>query len=267
MNENNKLEIIDTESEELALPDSQSLAAFDNRQKLLDHALSIGLKATSFGDWQDYGGTPYLQGSGAEKMLPKLPGFQITGVERTREDFEDKKGPFYVYSCKGLAVFYTSKIEVFGQCSSRYHVSAKRKEGTLPMEDINVTDVMSDAYSDMVRNAITRLFGLRNLEWDALEKFGIYKGNRTSLKSKKEEAPKNIESAPREELPPPEEKKESYWKWENKEGKTLIFANPGELLTEHFLKGCGMKKSKKGSFYADSSANLEAMLKAALEVR
>jgi len=106
-------------------------------------------------------------------------------------------------------------MEAIGSCSSRdkffaYVSEIRDRNGNVireaswkPLSEIDETNVMKAAYTNLLVNGITRLLGIRNLTWDDLKEFGIDKdkvakveyrsSKRTSRKKNSSTSPEKIQ--------------------------------------------------------------------------
>lgn len=146
----------------------------EQRVNQLQRILETSLKVTNSQDWIDQQGKPYLMGSGAEKIA-RLFGLRIKDVKSDKRNSQDEKGSFYFYVYTGVVEMGTGKdsIEAVGTCSSKDQFFAKKGGVLKPLSEIDETNIMKAAYTNMVVNGITRLLGLRNLTWEQLQKAGL----------------------------------------------------------------------------------------------
>lgn len=144
---------------------------------VLDKVLGIAVKRTTHYDWVDQMGKPYLTSSGAEKLMP-LFGVCLTNTRCEKNFANDDKGQYYLYQYKGTFSWKGGSIEAIGACSSRDKFFAwdSREQTYKPLSEVDETNILKAAYSNMMVNGITRLLGIRNLTWENLQKYGIDKG-------------------------------------------------------------------------------------------
>lgn len=145
------------------------------RNELLARKIkTLAIKQTNPKDWADMDGKPYLQASGAEKIA-RLFGisWRICEGYPQRDDQKDDKGSYYVYTYKGEFEMCGKTIEVIGTCSQRDKFFG-RKGGELKNEsEIDVTNIIRKAMTNMEVNGITRMLGIRNLTWEELAEAGL----------------------------------------------------------------------------------------------
>ena len=160
---------------------------------------SLALRVTNTADWVDQQGKPYLVSSGAEKVA-RLFGIWWGNMKYTKEEGEDTKGKFYIYSCMGNFSLKNQTIEAIGTCSSRDPFFGKANGEWKPIYEVDEPNIKKSAYSNCIVNGITRLLGIRNLTWEEIQKgAGIdqskvskveygkgAKGGNTSTKDEKE---------------------------------------------------------------------------------
>lgn len=156
------------------------------RNELLARKIkTLALKQTNPKDWADMDGNPYLQASGAEKIA-RLFGisWRICDGYPQRDDQKDDKGSYYVYTYKGEFEMGGKTIEVIGTCSQRDKFFG-RKGGELKNEsEIDVTNIIRKAMTNMEVNGITRMLGIRNLTWEEINEAGIKQENSNAVNYK-----------------------------------------------------------------------------------
>ena len=158
------------------LGDDQLLAvaaAAERRIEAVNKIKGLALKVTNSRDWNDQGGNPYLQVSGAEKVA-RLFGVSWRLDAPTRDDHDDGH---FSYTFKGYFNMGTAEIEVVGTRSSKDPFFAGKKDDPLPPSEIDRNDVKKGAMTNCIGNGISRLLGIRNLTWEELEKAGIQRGS------------------------------------------------------------------------------------------
>ncbi len=130
----------------------------------------LAMQVTNYQDWVDFGGKPWMTTPGAEKV-GRLFGIRIRETHYKKEKGTDDKGDyyFYVYSGKASLPGDYDEIEVVGTCSSRDEFFAVNKGEDRPLSEIDETDIMKAAMSNMMQNGITRLLGIRNCTWEELK--------------------------------------------------------------------------------------------------
>jgi len=148
------------------------LAIAQRRVDFVGKLIDLALRRTTYLDWIDQQGKPYLMHSGAEKVA-RLFGVSISDVNSRKEWTEDNLGRYYIYVTTGRASLpgKFDSIEAMGTCGQRdrffgYDSKTKSYKDTA---DIDETNVMKASYSNFTVNAITHLLGLRNLTWEQLD--------------------------------------------------------------------------------------------------
>ena len=148
------------------------LAIAQRRVDFVGKLIDLALRRTTYLDWIDQQGKPYLMHSGAEKVA-RLFGVSISDVNSRKEWTEDNLGRYYIYVTTGRASLpgKLDSIEAMGTCGQRdrffgYDSKTKSYKDTA---DIDETNVMKASYSNFTVNAITHLLGLRNLTWEQLD--------------------------------------------------------------------------------------------------
>jgi len=152
------------------------IANAEKQVKILEKILAIAVQRTNQYDWLDQNGKPYLTSSGAEKLMP-LFGVSLFETNSEKTYSKDEKGDYYIYKYKGTFSWKGGSIEALGACSSRDKFFAwdSKAQTFKSLPEVDETNIMKAAYSNMMVNGITRLLGIRNLTWEQLEKYGIRK--------------------------------------------------------------------------------------------
>ena len=150
------------------------IARAEKSLEVMKKVLGIAIKRTNPKDWVDQGGKPYLTCSGAEKIAP-LFGIKVEGVVSQRDEREDEKGKYYLYSFIARFKWAAGDIEAIGVCSSRdkfFSWDGTKKEWKA-LSEFDEGNIKKAAYSNMMANGITRVLGIRNLTWADLEEYGV----------------------------------------------------------------------------------------------
>jgi hypothetical protein len=155
-------------------PEDLPLQEIEKRTLMFPKILELAVKNTQSSDWVDFGGNPWLDTPGAERIA-RVFGFTVKETRFEKLDRQDRDGPYYIYIWYGKVGLNKNDlwIDAIGACSSKkpFHSieHGKRKH----IEDINEMNILKDAYSNLVENGVTRFLGLRGLDWETLEKAGI----------------------------------------------------------------------------------------------
>jgi len=163
------------ETEVPLMPEAEAFERFiEQRGQFFTRLLNLAVRATNHQDWIDQNGVPYLQATGAEKIARRF-GLCLKNLRCEREDREDEAGRYYNYVMTGVAYLpgAPDQLEVIGTASSRDAFFARVRGQDRPQWEINENDIRKSAYSDLLREAVVRLLGLRNLAWEELEALGI----------------------------------------------------------------------------------------------
>lgn len=238
------------------VPQCDPLAIAEARNHTIARLKEYGLKQTTNADWTDFGGNPFLEASGAEKIARALA---ISFIEPRieREDFNDNKGQYYVYTCYGRAKLPGNYdiVDAIGTCSSRDDFFGKAKDKTWKdISDIDVTDIKKKAYTNCLGNAIRKLVGLNGLTWPELAKYQITTSGKSSVDFKKGEKTNATGASSN----PPEGGGPFY---RSKDGKWLK-AKLGRHFSAEILTQLGMKVSQydTSEYYAAFNPQLMAKL-------
>lgn len=101
----------------------------------------------------------YLGADGAER-LAMLLGASWDEPKRVREQREGH----YIWIFSGHFRFGKRKIFAIGSCTSRDRFFSRRGGERIPENEVNERDVQMKAFSNWIRNGISRALGLRNLD-------------------------------------------------------------------------------------------------------
>lgn len=171
-------EIVQVPTQDVEVVDSTQyiLQMAERRAGLIDKVKELGIKATNAGDWVDQNGTPYLVGSGAEKIRTRFA-LKIWDTRVEKFNISDTNGDYYYFRVSGKVGFNAQEsIDVIGTCSSRDQFFAKKNGQLIPTADVDITNIEKSAYTNFLVNGISRFLGLRNMTWEEIEKFGIKRG-------------------------------------------------------------------------------------------
>jgi len=128
------------------------------------------LKVTNSNDWTDQGGTPYLWGSGAEKVALV---FGISYKLNEHPTKHNEEGGHYRWEWTGTFTLRGTSILAIGSRSSKSKFFSVSHGRDIPPSEIDEGNVKKAAYTNCVNNGIKRLLGIRNLTWEELKVAGI----------------------------------------------------------------------------------------------
>lgn len=167
-------------------PEDLPLQEIEKRTLMFPKILELAVKNTQGSDWVDFGGKPWLDTPGAERIA-RVFGFTVKDTRFEKLDRQDRDGPYYIYIWYGKVGLSKNDlwIDAIGACSSKKPFHAIEHGKKKHIEDINEMNILKDAYSNLVENGVTRFLGLRGLEWETLEKAGIVRGKVTRVDFKK----------------------------------------------------------------------------------
>lgn len=261
--QNNSSNIVEAKSTETALSHpNQSIVdqnpndAFhiiESRNKVFDRVMSVAIKATSSNDWTDFGGKPFLESSGAEKIARRF-GVTLGRPEVDKDYKQDDEGSFLEVTVMGEAwLSDKDRAWAIGTCSSRdkFFGTKKDKDGNKifkPMSEISTGDVIKKAYANWTGNVIKKLLGLKGLSWDDLSQFGITRNGKSSVQfNKRSNSHSNTKSA---------SNKSPVWTSEHN-GRSYLWVQACSKLPQSFLMGLGFKSSSKdpNKMFMDFNAN------------
>lgn len=148
---------------------SDGFALAIRRNDLFEKVKSIALKSTNVRDWIDQNGNPFLQGSGAEKVMRRF-GLRVWDVKSERFNVDDEKGTYYYFRYSSKVGFSDREyIEAVGTCSSRDQFFAIRNGQLLPMAEVDITNIEKSAYTNCISNGVQRFLGIRSVTWEEIE--------------------------------------------------------------------------------------------------
>ena len=178
------------------------LAQVEQKVEIIPRIITLLLKLTKPQDWVDFHGQPYLTGSGAERIRMPL-GIKMIDADWKVVPRVDKEGKTYeMVIFTGKFKFRDDDFIAVGVSSTRdqffkvrYNKETGKKE-LLPYEEVDFENVLKASYTDMIRNAVVRVLGLRNLSWEQLEEAGldVSKIKRVEFESRKREEQKKATS-------------------------------------------------------------------------
>jgi hypothetical protein len=148
-------------------PDFMAIAV--QRNKAFEQIREMALKATNALDWIDQEGSPFLQGSGAEKVARRF-GLKIWNVRREKFSERDDQGEYYYFRYTSTVGWGTESVDAVGTCSSRDQFFGKRNGQWLPLAEVDITNIEKSAYTNCISNGVQRFLGIRNVTWEEVEK-------------------------------------------------------------------------------------------------
>lgn len=139
----------------------EAVTQVEKRLEFLDRLKSAVLKLTRATDWVNFGGSAYLCAQGAER-LAQMFGINFRILEEPQKvDLED--GHFYVI-IKGEFEWKGRKLQDYGIRSSK-----DIKYKNLPPDQVKVSDVIKDAYGNLIARGISRMLGIRGYTVEEIE--------------------------------------------------------------------------------------------------
>lgn len=146
----------------------------ERREELVRKIKILAIKQTNKNDFVDMGGKPYLQASGAEKIA-RLFGisWKICEGYPKKETITDEKGTYYMYTYKGEFTMGGKSIEIIGTCSQKDKFLGTQGNKERPASEIDETNIIKKANTNMIARGITTILGIRNLTWDEVNQGGV----------------------------------------------------------------------------------------------
>lgn len=167
----------------------QALKVAERNEELCRKIKIMAIKQTNISDWVDMDGKPYLQSKGAEKIA-RLFGisWRICEGYPMRETQSDDKGTYYFYTFKGEFEMGGKTIEAIGTCSQRDKFFGRLGKELKAESEVDVTNIIRKANTNMEVNGITRLLGIRSMSWEDLAEAGIQRNATGAVNFKSKEA-------------------------------------------------------------------------------
>ena len=230
-----------------------ALEIIQRRNAIFEKLLPVALAATNYNDWKDMDGKPYLEVSGCEKAARRFA-ISITDVKSTREDLEDKKGKYYLYTFTGVAKLGNETVEAIGTCSSRNKFFGSVKGVLKSVQDVDIANIKKTAYTNLFGNAVRKLLGLNNLTWEMVKQYGVSL-DRSVTKIDFDKGASKAAETNQARLSETSAKK-PFW-LSNYNGKEYVNARSGQHFTAEFLTNVGLRAGKKeGTYYAYASPEI-----------
>ncbi|MCP3885111.1 MAG: hypothetical protein GY700_06485 [Propionibacteriaceae bacterium] len=162
----------------LELPDApvDILRKLEERNELLNKVLGFGIRSTRSEDWSNLQGKPWPNGNAVEKMARRCAvSIEIIAVRDIKE--RDEKGEYVNVEtrlkCKMPGGF--DVVEGLGYCSTRDQFLGTETRDGRDLKNVDMGHIRQASYTNAFTNGVTRLLGVRNLSWERLGEFNIYK--------------------------------------------------------------------------------------------
>jgi hypothetical protein len=139
---------------------------------------TMALAVTNPRDWTIQGDNPDMQTSGLEKVARV---FGISWKELGEPVRENEESGHFMYTYRGEFSLHGKSITVIGTRSSKdgfftkYEYPKGEDRKKLPPTEIDAGDVKKSAFTNMIRNGVGRILGIRNMTWADLALVGITK--------------------------------------------------------------------------------------------
>ena len=155
----------------------KQLEKADRYMKALDRIRKLAIQMTNTNDWVDENGVPYLQASGCSKIAGGF-GVQVWSVEIIRENHEDDRGEYTLYTTSGYGKWNNNESHEIGTATSRDKFFAQRtaynketrenEKILLPMSEINQADIKKKSHTNFMNRLIKKLLGL-SFTWEEID--------------------------------------------------------------------------------------------------
>ena len=142
-----------------------------------------------------------MGGSGAEKLKPVF-GVSMFDMSREKIFSKDDEGQYYIYEYRATYKWKGGSTMAIGTCSSRDKFFAWNSVDKIykPLSQVDETNIMKSAYTNMEVNGVTRLLGLRNLTWEQLSELGFDRNKISKVEYKNSKTDKPEEHQMRTEI-------------------------------------------------------------------
>lgn len=230
--------------------------------------MKLAINATTDNDWKDFGGNPYLVGSGSTKIALRFNislkfdrnanGEPLIMIEEIKKP---DGSPIYIYTTVGKAELANGRtFEAIGTASTDDDFLGyenekdergkyiKNQQGQTVKVPVPIHEAIQDCKKKSVTNfygrAILGILGMGGLSWEDLAKYGISKTGKGKVefgtsKGKKPPLP-----------PPPKLPKDSpAWTWDRNPDDRLIFVREGQHFPQAFIELHRMKPGKNPGVY------------------
>lgn len=156
------------------IKDVQAIEDLEKAAMAFQRIMEIAIKNTHPTDWFSFGGNAWLDTPGAERVARAI-GLVVKDWTWKRDDYKDDEGAYFVIIAEGKVGhphfdIWSDAIGVQWSRKPFFYKEGNRKKH---LGEINPGNIIKDAYSDMVRNGVTRFLGLRGLPWNFLKTYGI----------------------------------------------------------------------------------------------
>jgi len=150
----------------------ESLKGAERYLELMDKIRKASIRLTNNLDWSNQGGKPYLEKSGCDKIASAF-GVKVFDITFVKEKISDDKGDYIIYSCHGKGRWNNHETEETGTCSTRDDffgkgTTADGQKGWKPLSEVDLTDIMKKAQTNLSNRLIKKLIGL-SFSWEEIK--------------------------------------------------------------------------------------------------
>ena len=161
---------VDNGVETLSLEQAVNIA--EHNIEIFRKIKNIVLKATHAHDWIKMGNNYQITGAGSERIAG-LIGVNWSETNQNKTYSEDETGKYYIYEYRAQFSFGKRIIEAIGTCSQRDKFFSVKGKQVLPTSEIDETNVMKAAYTNMIMNGVSRILGIRGISAEDLTAAGF----------------------------------------------------------------------------------------------
>jgi len=175
-------EIIKT-GDNLGLPELNSdeemgffLEKVERRNKAIDEITRMALKKLVPTDFHDFDGKPFLQGTGAQRLI-KYFGISVTNINRIpSHGYEHAEGDTanrLRVTFRALFTLGSMTVEGEGVRDTHNKFFGKTQGAFKDIENIELPDLDRAAKTAMYRDGVATLLGLKSMSWAYLKELGF----------------------------------------------------------------------------------------------
>lgn len=145
----------------------------EERVAAMRKIIRVVLGLTGPNDWIDHQGKPDITGSGAEKIA------RFIGIswDRPLVTVEREVDGHYTYIVEARFYMEGASVWAIGTRASSSPFFSKSHGKAVPVSEIDAGDVRKAAFTNCVKNGVSKLLGLRNMTWGDLEEAGFKRGD------------------------------------------------------------------------------------------
>lgn len=126
--------------------------------QIVEKIKNLCIRLTNKNDWILEGDTPYLTLTGATKIRERF-GINIKVLDAKKEILSDEKGKYWYVEVRGQAELRGAVVEDVGVATSRDKFFGKEYGKLKDFEDIDVSNIIKKAYTNLQNRLIKKILG------------------------------------------------------------------------------------------------------------